>query len=277
MTFFRDIVASLTTFCSPYLRHMGYLNEAIAMRGRSLERRGSWQPHLDRTRTFVLAAASSCTRRNRATVLGSGLLLDLPLPELSSLFREIVLLDVVCLPDARREIRKYGNVTFVEHDVTGIAERLYLNRHRGIRELPEPEDIRLPGQPSDFVVSLNILSQLWVIPRAFAMGEFPGIDPDRVDEWCSAIVRAHDRLLRDMTCPVCVVADYAFVNRDAAGSVYGRGSTIGNFVLPDPDDTWTWLIDPGGKSRVPSGSRELLVAAWKRYGQHSTDFGRNSP
>ena len=123
---------------------MGYLHEAIAMRNRSELRRSAWQPHFDNTRRFVLSAAEGCTNRGRVVVLGSGLLLDLPLPELSSLFREVVLMDVACLPEPRREMRKFRNVTFIEHDVTGIAEPLYLNRHRGIRELPLPETPELP-------------------------------------------------------------------------------------------------------------------------------------
>ena len=263
MAFIADILTKLTTFCSPYLRHMGYLNEAIGMRRRARERGEFWQPHLDNTRRFVLSSAAACPIRNRALILGSGLLLDLPLAELSSLFREVVLADVVCLPEARRQIGKYRNVSFIEHDVTGIAERLYLNRHRGIRDLPEPETPVLPAD-ADFVVSLNILSQVWVIPRAFVLAEFPGIDKGRLEEWCSEISASHDRMLRQASPFVCLVADHAFVQRDKAGAVCNRGSTIGRLVLQDPDESWTWLIDPGEKGRQDSVSKELLVGAWFR-------------
>jgi hypothetical protein len=265
MTFFPDLITSLTTFCSPYLRHMGYLNEAIGMRARAHDRRTAWQPHLDNTRRFVLSSAFACAARDRAVVLGSGLLLDLPLAELSSLFREVVLMDVVCLPEARKEIRKYGNVSFVEHDATGIAELLYLNRHRGVRELPQLETGELPGSPPDFVVSLNILSQLWVVPRSYVIREFPGIEQDRIDAWCSAISAAHWRMLQEMPCPVCLIADHAFVTRGPEGTVHRRGSTIGDLSLPEPDDCWTWRIDPGNK-RSDFVSRELLVGAWNWQG-----------
>ncbi len=264
MTFPADILAKLTTFCSGHIRHMGYLNEAIAMRRRARERREAWQPHLDNTRRFVSSAAHSCGKRDRVVVLGSGLLLDLPLPELSSLFQEVVLMDVVCLPNARREINKYGNASFIEADVTGIAERLYLNRHCGVRELPEPEiPSFLPG-PVDLVISLNILSQLWVIPRMFALNEFPDIGRDCIEEWCSEIVASHWRLLEGMKCPVCVVGDYEFVKRDWAGEVCGRGSTIGGLSLPPADETWVWSIEPEAVKSAEYFSRELLVGAWKR-------------
>ena len=263
MSLITDTFTKLTTFCSPYLRHMGYLNEAIGMRARSRARRSAWQRHLDNTRKFVLCSARKCEHRGRAVVFGSGLLLDLPLAALSSLFREIVLLDVVCLPEARRKIKQYGNVSFVEYDVTGIAERLYLNRHQGIRVLPEPETVKLPGPQPDFVVSLNILSQLWVVPRAFVLREFPRIEQNRLEAWCSEISAAHYRMLQEMPCPVCLVADYAFVMRNTTGAVVQKKSTIGSLSLPDADEGWTWLIDPGDK-QSDFVSKELLVGAWIR-------------
>jgi hypothetical protein len=265
MAFIADILTKLTTFCSPHFRHMGYLNEAIGMRTRAHTRRAAWQPHLDNTCRFVLSSAAACRDRNRAVVLGPGLLLDLPLQELSSLFHEVVLMDVVCLPEVRKEIRKYRNVSFVEYDVTGIAELLYLNRHRGVRELPQPETVQLPGPLPDFFVSLNILSQLWVVPRAFVLREFPEIEQDRLEAWCSSISAAHWRMLQEMQCPVCLIADHAFVTRDPEGAVRRRGSTIGDLSLPEPHDCWTWLIDPGDKLS-DFVSRELLVGAWNWQG-----------
>jgi hypothetical protein len=111
---------------------------------------------------------------------------------------------------------------------------------------------------------LNILSQVWVIPRVYVLSEYSGIDRDRLEEWCSEISTAHDRMLRQVSCPVCLVADYAFVQRNKTGTACNRGSTIGSLSLQDPDESWTWLIDPGEKNRQDAVSKELLVGAWFR-------------
>ncbi len=195
-------------------------------------------------------------------ILGSGLLLDVPIKELSALFQEVVLMDVICLPEVRRQIRKYVNVRFVEHDVTNVAERLYQYGQEHISGLPEPA----PGtaeidESTDLVVSLNILSQLWVIPRAYAANHIGGLTEDQIEEWCGRLVASHYEYLRSLPSDVCLVADHEFVKRDRKGQVLSRDSTVYGLELPSPDDWWTWNIMPIGKdSRYVS--KELIVGAW---------------
>ena len=241
---------------------MGYLSEAIEMRGRSRRHQAAWLPHIEKTRAFVLSVAEKCRNRDTAIILGSGLLLDVPLAELSSMFRQVVLMDVVCLPEVRRRIKAYRNAAFVEHDVTNVAERLYQNGQNNISGLPEPAPA-LPAayRSASLVVSLNILSQLWVIPRAYASQHLRGLDEYAVDEWCGRTVASHYTALRSLACDVCLVADHAFVKRDRTGEVISRGSTVYGLELPAPDASWAWNIAPPDKA---SGnfSKELTVGAW---------------
>jgi len=257
-----DLITSLTTHCSPFIRRMGYLTEAIEMRGRSRRHQAAWRPHLDNTRQFVLSSADTCRNRGTVVILGSGLLLDVPLAELSSIFRQVVLMDVVCLPEVRRRIKAYRNVAFVERDVTNVAERLYRNGVNNLSKLPEPEP-SLPAacRKAGLVVSLNILSQLWVIPRAHASQRMRGLDEYAVDEWCGRTVASHYAALRSLACDVCLVADHAFAKRDGSGEVISRGSTVHGLELPVPDASWTWNIAPLDKASR-TFSKELIVGAW---------------
>lgn len=257
-----DLITSLTTPCSPFIRRMGYLNEAIEMRSRARRHAAAWRPHLDNTRSFVLSSAEKCRNRSKAVILGSGLLLDVPLAEISSMFREVVLMDVVCLPEVRKQIRLYNNARFIECDVTNTAERLYRNGLKGIRDLPESvPSVPGIGQDCGLVVSLNILSQLWVVPRAYASQQMRGLDEYAVDEWCGRIVAAHYALLRSLSCDICLVADHEFVKRNSEGMVISRGSTVYELELPRPDASWTWNIAPIDKGSR-SFSKDLTVGAW---------------
>lgn len=241
---------------------MGYLDEAIALRGRYRRNRASWRPHLENTRRFVLTVAESCRNRRKAVILGSGLLLDVPLAELAAMFRELVLMDVVCLPEVRRHLKEYDNVRFVEHDTTAIAERLYGGGHDGLPELPEPPPLGPEiDENTGLVVSLNLLSQLWVVPRSYAARRLRVPPGDRIDEWCRGIVESHYRSLRSLSCDVCLVADHEFVKRDRQGQVISRASSIYDLALPGPDRSWTWNIVPLGKDS-PFLSKELKVGAW---------------
>ena len=71
-----ELFTSLTTSCPAYVRHMHYLYEAIAMRGRYRRNRKAWQPHLDNSRAYLLAAAELCKSKSSIAVYGAGLLLD---------------------------------------------------------------------------------------------------------------------------------------------------------------------------------------------------------
>jgi hypothetical protein len=260
-----DLFTHLTTSCSPYVRRLGYLDETISMRRRARRYRIAWQPHLDNTRRFILTVAEKVHSRNKVVVLGSGLLLDVPLAELSKMFQEVVLMDIVCLPEVRRQIREYSNVSFIEHDVTNIAERLYANRQQGIPERPKA----VPA-PSEFakdaglVISLNILSQLWVVPRTYASTQRPALPHDLVEDWCRQIVESHFASLASMSCDVCLVADHEFIKRDKGGSIISRASTVYDLNLPDPDASWTWNIVPAGNNGRAS-SKELTVGAWHMH------------
>lgn len=252
----------LTTPCPRHVRDMRYLFEIIAMRGRHRRNRAAWRPHLDASRAFVLAAADRCPRRDAVAVYGAGLLLDVPLAELASRFRHVYLVDIVFLREARRKARRHANVTLVEHDATNVAEALHRSARQGGARLPEPA----PAPPecvrrADLVVSLNILSQLWVMPRAFALRHLDACDEAQVDAWCRRLVAAHHALLSSLEGRVCLVADHAFETRDGAGAVIESGSTVYDLDLPAPDTTWTWrLVPPGEGARRMS--TELAVGAW---------------
>ena len=254
-----DLITSLTTPMSPALRGLGYLDEALDMRRRAGINRAAWQPHLDHTRRFVLSVAEKCRNRNKAVILGSGLLLDVPLAELSAHFSEVVLKDVVCFPEIRKQIRNFANVTFVEHDVTGVAEHLYRNKQHAMNQLPEV----MPPADDDagLIVSLNILSQLWVVPRAFAARNLRGLAADQVDDWCRQLVASHYEWLCTRPGDVCLIADHAFIKRDHHGTVISRDTTVYGLALPPPDASWAWNIVPPGKD-ARSASKELLVGAW---------------
>ncbi|MEK6742852.1 MAG: hypothetical protein AABZ15_04555 [Nitrospirota bacterium] len=255
-----DLFTHLTTSCSPYVRRLGYLDEAIAMRSRYRRNRTAWQPHLNNTRRFVLAVAEKVLHRDKVVVLGSGLLLDVPLAELTGMFREVVLMDTVCLPEVRKQIRGYGKVSFIERDVTNIAERLYTNRQQGIPELPRAVPVEIDND-ADLVVSLNILSQLWVMPRTYVSSQRPALPHDQVEDWCRQIEEFYYSSLRSLSCDVCLIADHEVVKLDTDGAIISRASTVYDLVLPAPDASWTWNIAPA-TNNARSASKELVVGAW---------------
>lgn len=264
----------LTTPCPPYVRRMRYLYQIIAMRGRHLRHRDSWQPHLERTRQFIIDAAGRCSTNKRVVVLGSGLLLDFPLAELAERFDEVVLADIVHLPEVNKTIRPYPNVKLVQCDVTGVADRLYRNVQENRRVLPSGEPF-FPAvdDSTSLLVSLNLVSQLAAVPFDYVLRKLPELEGEGLSRWCTEIREAHVRALNTLPCDVCLVADYAFAWRDAEGTVVDSGSTVGEIVFPEPEQVWTWHIAPMGEVSKQC-AKELTVGAWYLRRERDLPKGR---
>ncbi|MBI2472017.1 MAG: hypothetical protein HYV59_12370 [Planctomycetes bacterium] len=257
-----ELFTYVTTQCPRYIRRMGYLYEAIGLKCRYKRNPASWQNHLEKTRQFVLSAAGKSQGRGKVVILGSGLLLDVPLETLSSMFREVVLIDIVCLPEVHRRIKGYDNVRFLRQDVTNIAETLYQNVLYGRHELPYAGPV-LPEIDKDtgMIISLNILSQLTVVLRKYAIKKLTEVAKDRVEAWCRQIIESHYAFLMSLPCNVCLIADHQYTKRDREGKIISQGTTLYGISMPEPDDSWIWNIAPKGEESM-FHSKELDVGAW---------------
>lgn len=258
----RELFTYLRTPAPVSIKQLGYLTETIAIRERYRRRSSAWQPHLDATRQFVLSTVEACADRKKVVILGSGLLLDVPLAELAGKFEEVILVDIICLPEVRKSIAGYSNVQFVESDITGVAQRLYENCRQRIPGLPEP----VPCLPdavhrASLVISLNILSQLWVVPRAYAVKRLLGLNVELIERWCERIVESHYAALRVLSGNVCLVADYEWRESDRTGTIISEGTSIFGLKLPKPAAVWTWHIAPLGEE-TRFGAKALTVGAW---------------
>jgi hypothetical protein len=285
---------------------MGYLYEAIAMRERYRRNSKSWKPHLDNSRAFILSTAENTIKKRKAVIIGSGLLLDVPMDELSEMFEEVILADIVHLPEAVKKSEKYRNVKILWHDIMGISEKIYnlpvdsdhkkpsleteisrqenedpKNRNREIL-LPDP----CPSLPhgchdADLVVSLNVLSQLAVVPCIYVLKKFNNIEDQNrnheqekvLERWCRKITESHISWLGSLnTSSVCLISDYSFRISDKNGVIKEQGSTIHDFMLPEPEKKWTWDIAPYGEEK--SGvSKTLDAGGWSRSGFYKKQCG----
>lgn len=257
-----ELITYLRTRCPDYVRKMGYLYQAIALRERYRRRARSWQPHLEKTKSFIQTAATNCKNRKKIVLLGSGLLLDVPLEFLAQSFEEVILVDVVHLPEIKKRIKRFANVRTLQKDVTNVADNVFRAINEGRNTLPlHSPDIPEMDQNTSMVVSLNILSQLSAVPQDYIIKKEMDIDEQALTSWCDEIREAHYRALQNLGCDVCLIADHAYVYKDREGRVIEQGSTVGNMSLPKPDASWWWEIAPLGEASKKS-SKELFVGAW---------------
>ncbi len=201
----------LTTPCPAPLKRMGYLKEQIAMAARHRRCHNAWAPHLRHCHDLIGKATEGIGHR-KVTVLGSGLLLDIPLQSLADTFREVVLVDILHLPQVEKRVRAFSNVNPVSADVAGIAEAIWEHIDQG-RTGPLPVPLAAstadaaPYLDSELVISANLLTQLPLMPMGLVLEKAPAYSDDEAKAFARNIIDNHLALLSVLPGRVCLLSE----------------------------------------------------------------------
>lgn len=240
---------------APVGRPFGYRSESVGTAVRARRCAAHWADHLARCQAVVKAWA---TGGERITVLGAGLVHDLPVEWLAGRYDRIDLVDMVFLPPAMEAARRHRNIQLVQGDVTGVLPAIAAARN------PVDVDSALqcdePYTGRGDVVSMNVLSQLSVLPLRFLDRRLPGLDPARRDRWDRVFAARHwARLQREDR--ALLIADSVLEELDAGGAVIARwdeGVEAG--FVSHAFERWTWDVAPDGELGGGLSARHEVVA-----------------
>ena len=240
----------LTTPCPRPLRDMGYLKELIAVDARHRRCREAWAPHLRHCHDLI-GKATENIRHRKVTVLGSGLLLDIPIEGLADAFDEVVLVDILHLPAVEKRVRAWPNVRLQTLDLTGVAEATWRHVSQGRSgPLPAPEADTGPFAESDLVVSANLLTQLPLGPMGLVQGMgrsgARGFEDADIKAFSKRIVGHHLDFLMALPGRVCLLTETERVIVDGDGDVVESIDPLFGNDLPAAalQKHWTWDIAP---------------------------------
>lgn len=251
-----EILLYRLTRAEPWAQALGYREGAVRLWSRHGRCKRAWAPHLEMTRRFVAEAAQTAPGNRTALVFGSGLLADLPLDTLRAKFARVVLVDVVHLPTVRWRTRRMADVEHVVADLTGTARRLVADP---AGDPPDPGSEFGLGDPTvDFVVSLNLVSQLPLAPAEWL--EAHGRSEADGAAYGGRIVAAHFAHLARFSCPVCVVGDRVRTYLDRSGRTIEADDPLYGHVLPRTDAHWTWDLAPLGEQDSEYAVRNEVFA-----------------
>lgn len=244
----------------PYhLRRMGYVREMKALRARRNRCGAAWRPHLECTRALILEAATRCEQRRNALIVGSGLLFDVPLAELSGRFDRVVLVDVVHSWSVHRQAGRFSNVRLLPLDVTGVVERCYALARRRVRApLPQRPVDCLLGEAFDLVASVNVLSQLPVLPNGYLSRRIRSLTDVQIADFSRALVKNHLDWICSFPGIACLAADVERLHYDR-GRLVGREGSLWGVALPEGGREWDWDLAPRPEMELRLDVRHRVV------------------
>lgn len=153
-----ELLRYWSTFAPERVRKHGYLKRLIALEFRYKRNERAWAGHVINARTFSADAAEKCPKMGTAVVLGSGLLIEVPLRSLAERFDQVFLVDLFHMPQVRAEVKKHFNVKLLSGDITGIFAMMDDDDYPG-GSVPAPQ-ARIPHlTDADLIVSADCLTQ----------------------------------------------------------------------------------------------------------------------
>jgi hypothetical protein len=151
------------------LRKMGFLSDQEGIINRYIREEGAWDPHLNKTRKFILDSVKGKTIQTIA-VLGSGWLLDVPLEELTEQYEKVLLIDIFHPPQIVHKAKAYLNVKLIDEDLTGGTVQDVYSLVRSFKRSGKKKSIEKivcsefkPEYKVDYYVSVNLLNQLDIL------------------------------------------------------------------------------------------------------------------
>jgi hypothetical protein len=239
------------------LNKLGYYNYHNALIHRHINQKGGWDTHLERCRNYILKIIDY-TKPEKITVLGSGWLLDLPLVEILEKAGKVTLVDIIHPPAVFEHAGKMFNVELLEEDVTGgLIEEVWqkAGKYSFFNKLKSPEGITIPEYKPLFdpglVISLNILTQLEILPLSF-LKRRSSISDKEFSRLKAEIQKKHIDFLKKHRS--VLISDFEEVFTDKSGNKTTIPTLMTGLPQGEFKEEWTWNFEQTGAYRYNSRS-----------------------
>jgi hypothetical protein len=272
-----ELIRYWTTPVPGRVRRYGYLKRLIAIEFRERRCRAAWGPHLAQTRQYIVRAMDLVAKPRMAVILGSGLLLDVPLEDLAERFETVYLVDIFHMPHVRKAAHGFRNVKLLTGDLTGIFAAI--KEGKTPDPLTPPPPALIPHlRDADMVVSCNCMTQL-AGPFNDMFRKTQGYEDADCDRLSAQIMEHHIAALAKEAVGVGVlITDTQRVVMHGA-DIVSRKDLLKTVKLPHSthpkfDLTWEWLIAPAPEEHR---SRDYVHMVSARIYEHAAAQTESAP
>lgn len=245
------------------LTRMGYYNYQNGLLSRHVNQEGGWDEHLQLCRNYILKILD-LLKPETITILGSGWLLDLPLPEMLEKTEKIFLVDIVHPPEVVKQISIFEKIKLLEADITGgLINEVWgkTRKHSIFNKLKDLSEINIPDYAPDFdpgmVVSLNILTQLENLPLEFLKRKAK-ISAEKLNLFRAEVQKRHIDFLKKHKS--ILISDFEEIYIDRKENMKHVPTILTDIPAGIQKEEWTWNFDLKGVDFNNSRSLMNVIA-----------------
>lgn len=249
----------LRTKSTKTAKDWGYVYQNISLKFRARRCAKAWKSHNENCREFVRGHLAKIQPKS-VMVIGSGLLLEVPMEDLLVMAEKIYLVDLVHAPEIRRLAAKNPKVELIERDISGLLG--LLKKGTGPFQLKNIPWKRLPpwDLPAvDVVVSANLLSQIPLM-----ISEVLPMTSDAYEKFARSVRDQHLERLFKQASKVLLFADFETRYIGHEGQRIKTESYDVNLQSLKFDREWIWEISPYGETSKDYRI-EMLVRGYYSY------------
>ncbi len=272
----KEIYQYFTTPTNSYVRKLGYLSSSIALEARFSRCSEQWLPHYEQCKKAILQATALAVKKNTIVIIGAGSLKDIPLQNITKQFKTVILIDLVFLKQAKKTAKLYDNVILLEIDVSNCLKELLLVKTASelINFLnANPPDITqiIPinlNLKIDCIVSLNLATQLPLIPISFLIKKF-NTPPQQLNELAQLLITQHLNILNNFAGVSCLIIDREICEFNIKGEQIECFDPAWGVDLPKQNECWDWQAVPLQEStNNRSQLHKVGLFIWKNKNNH---------
>lgn len=227
----------LFTNTSSEAKKFGYLHQTISLQARAKRCQKQWQSHIDNCHLQVKKIIEKTKRKNKVTVLGSGLMMEVPLEILLTEFENVELVDMVHPQLIRKQASKEQRLHLIETDITSCLSNLPLLKTSPLVDLN-----------SDLVISANVISQLPLLPLHWLeKAKGPQYSEEDLFIFSEELIQNHINWITNSSGNTLLIHDYERIFVDKNQNILREEPSIHNYKTsknPCDKTEWLWNIAP---------------------------------
>ncbi len=246
------------THGSKVAKDWGYVYQNVSLKFRSRRCSKAWQGHVDQCHQLICEHLEK-TQPNTVMIIGSGLLLEIPIQDLLEKTEKIYLVDLVHAGEIRKFAAKNPKIELIERDISSLLG--ILKKGAGSFQINSIPWKQLPNwqlPKVDWVISANLMSQIPLM-----ISERLPMSSEVYVRFAKSVRDQHIQRLFEQAPKILLFADFEtryIDHEDQRIKTETYQVDLGSLSF---DREWLWEISPFGETSSDYKIEMLVKAYWK--------------